>query len=149
MSNHSDGEPAPLALWLGYAGAAPFLGMGLFALTGPASGLAAAIDALGGYGAVVSSFLGGMIWGRALTGDPARRDRELLAGVGLSLWGWAALATPRHVGLPMLATGLIAAYVYDRAQARRGAVNPWLLRLRFRLTCAAVLGLALGFAGVV
>lgn len=150
-----DGRIIPsAALWLGYGGVIPFAGLaaGLW-LFGP-HGAAQALFALAAYGAVILSFLGGVVWGAAVIAgqagriEPSRRGALLGLSVLPSLAAWAALllvweAAPFTLGVLMLC--FAAQFAADRRLTLAGLFPPWFGRLRARLSLAVVacLGLAL------
>ena len=92
------------AAWLGAAGLIPFVVLALSAPFLPAAHRAGALFALGAYGAVILSFLGGVRWGVAIAAAPTDRDGTTLAGalvlsVVPSLAAWLALPRPCECGL--------------------------------------------------
>lgn len=58
----ADRTPAA-ALLLGWAGVTPFVAFAILATLGPPAHAGAAMAALVGYGAIILSFMGGVIWG--------------------------------------------------------------------------------------
>ena len=104
--------------------------------------------ALGSYGAVILSFLGGVRWGNLLF-DRANllNWTPLTLSVLPSLVAWPALL----LSLPLMLTSLIAGFVFqyliDVAAGKRGELPPWFVRLRLRLTSGAVISLLIGLVG--
>lgn len=149
-------QPGELALKLGYAGLAPFIGGAIFIwlLAGHDDNtpFVFVVDALSKYAAVVISFLGGMTWGMVMRAGPeAARSavvhRALWTGVGYSLAAWIAVCMPAHAGLVVHGVLLIACYVSDRKTYPALGVAPW-LNLRFRLTSIASLSCFLAAAQI-
>jgi Protein of unknown function (DUF3429) len=134
------------ALGLGYAGLIPFmLGAALVWLANEADAHVFATTTLAAYGAVIVSFLGGILWGLAFR--EAHPDPRLLGwGVSASLMAWVAAAMPPYAGLVVLGVLLIACYAMDRRLYPQHGAAHW-LTLRFRLTAVASLCCFLGAAG--
>lgn len=145
MSLRADGEPPSIprpAAWLGAAGLIPFLGLAAMAqLAEPVAGAQAA-RALGFYGALILSFMGGAQWGLAVSRGE-RGLRPYAASVVPSLLAWSLLALPSAAGLLGLAAGLVGLMAYDLWTVRRGEAPAWYGRLRWRLTAVAACSLVL------
>ena len=135
----------PAALWLGAAGAIPFVGLASAAPLLQGSQLDLAATALAGYGAVILSFLGGVHWGLAIAGFGAGPSLpRLTVSVIPSLVAWAALLMPTTIGLVVLA-GAFGLMLLVDLRASRGALMPgWYPRLRWPLSIAAAASLLLG-----
>jgi len=132
-----------LAILLGIAGLAPFIGCGLGAMArdGEADRMLAALIA---YGAVMLAFLGGMQWGFALlAGNDARRQRwRLVLGVLPPLVGWlallVALLAPGWFALAVLTAGFVGTALGEhRVAGQDPAIPSGYLWLRWALTVAA------------
>ena len=133
--------PRP-ALWLGMAGALPFLLLAAATLLAAPEHRPEAARAAAGYGAVILSFLGGIHWGLALrAGRPDWRPLGL--GVVPSLVGWAALLLPLQGSSMLLAIAFVAMAVIDHRAARSGAAPAWYPRLRWPLSGAVTASLCL------
>ena len=152
MNNMSPSEQACIqtANWLGYAGALPFLGLGLVIVC-PEVGVArvaTAADvqfALLSYGTIILSFLGGLHWGRAII-MPADTNiispqTALLWSVSLSLVGWVALLLPVFIGAILLLTGFLVALAADLIWLAKGYWPFWMRRLRMHLSIIATASL--------
>ena len=141
--------PTP-ALALGLGGLVPFAAGAALAWL-PHAGLAAiGLAALGAYGAVILSFLGGVRWGVELFDEAAlARWGPLGLSVLPSLVAWAALLAPPAPMLALLAAGLVAQWALDRAAVPGGTLPPWYLRLRTILTIGAVAATLAGLAAAV
>jgi glutaredoxin-related protein len=133
---------APVARWLGYLGALPFVAGALGLLTAGAGSRALALQALIGYGAVILSFVGALHWTRGLEAGAAPEGaRLLMLSVLPALLAWVAVLLPASEGLLMLAAGFALLYLFDRRAWRH---KPWFLRLRLHLSAVAVLCLTTG-----
>ncbi|WP_417668027.1 DUF3429 domain-containing protein [Roseibium sp.] len=132
--------PGP-ALALGAAGFLPFLALSIATFVAPTDLAALSQKMLFGYGAVILSFLGGIHWGRVISGNDIRWP-VLAIGVLPSLAGWAALFVPAAPGTILLVTGFAVTLAYDMGVVRAGQMPRWYPRLRVPLTaavCAALL----------
>lgn len=141
----------PAALLLGLAGVIPFA-WGAGTILVPAVG-DWSLDALGrrltgrtlllAYGAIILSFMSGVIWGFAARAGGEGRGRHAAALYALStlpaLWalflGWSAV---------LLALALLALLPLDAHAQAAGLAPPWWMRLRLLLTALAVPCLAVG-----
>ena len=144
--------PAPasahvIARWLGYGGLLPFVVPALLVALLPAGEwqtLAARV--LLAYGAVILSFLGGIVWGLSLRHPsltPSLAAREFIYSVCPSLLGWVALLLPLRAGAALLAASVCAAFVHDALVARLHELPRWFLSLRLQLSLGAVSALSL------
>ncbi len=98
------------------------------------------------YGAVILSFLGGIRWGLALTGQPGPvMARDLGLSVFPSLWGWAAFLLGGMGGVLMLALGFAAMGAWDHGLAEDPRVSAWFVTLR-RVLSVLVTGSMLAIA---
>ena len=136
------------ALWLGLAGALPFLALAAALFLAAPDLRPVALQAIAAYGAVILSFLGGIHWGLALQAGRPSWSR-LGPAVLPSLLGWAALLLAPVPGLLLLAAGFIAMALADHRTARAGAAPAWYPRLRWPLSgtvtaslCLSVLAIA-------
>lgn len=151
MNRHSATIPRP-ALILGLAGLLPFFATALaVCLTRfiPLSGMFSSdfvALALGAYGAVILSFLGGVRWGELLD-DDVRLEQwaPLTLSIVPSLIAWLALLLETRSMLLLLAAGLALQYALDRAAARRDEIPAWFARLRLMLTTGAIASLLIAF----
>ena len=131
------------AAWLGAGGLIPFVGLAAAAhLLEGEQGLFA-LQALVAYGAVILSFLGGIIWGLGIAGfgEDADRPQEALrltVSVLPSLLGWLALLFAPITGLWLLAACFVMVLFVDLAMTRRGMAPRWYPALRWRLTAVVV-----------
>lgn len=141
------------ALWLGGAGALPFVAFVGTALLAPGGLADSAQHALAIYGAIILSFLGGIQWGLAISGPIGDADggaasnrlyRRLTISVVPALLGWTGLLLPRDVGIVVLATAFALVLIFDLHAARSGDAPPWYPRLRWPLTLIAIGTLVLG-----
>ena len=137
--------PTAAAL-LGAGGLIPFVGLSAAAHLAPAEQAPIAVHALTAYGAVILSFLGGIIWGLGIAGfgeaaDKPRETLRLTVSVLPSLFGWLALFFPPVAGLWLLATCFLLVLSVDLLMAQRGLTPRWYPALRWRLTAIVVLSL--------
>lgn len=126
------------ALLLGYFGLVPFVGLTLLVMFGPAGSQGEFALAQRAYAAVILSFVGAVIWGRALGHEHSSPGLYLYA-VLPALIAWAALYFHPLVGLWLLAGAFVLALVHDLVVARRGLLPRWYARLRIVLTAVVTL----------
>jgi hypothetical protein len=136
--------PRP-ALLLGWAGVIPFaLLTGAVVLDAevPVLDLRGALCA---YGAVILSFLGGVEWGVLLPRNQSEGSLPWRYGVSVlpALLGFLCLLTPHTLGLIALGAGFLGLLAFDLSTVRRGLAPGWYGTLRFQLTGAVVVLLAL------
>lgn len=124
-------------LWLGLAGALPFM----FGLIVYASGgiwivsADLALRATVAYGAVILSFLGGVRWGMGLLlSNPETRDARFALSIIPSLIGWVAVLLPAFPALVMLAVSFAAQGAWDVGDAEDDGAPSWFGHLRTMLT---------------
>ena len=132
---------------LGYAGLIPFLLLTSLMWLVDRELLPFVSLALGGYAAVIVSFLGGVHWGIGFMKGPTAPRFHYIWGVVPSLLAWLALMMPIYAALPLLAIVLVACYVVDsKTYTAAGLGNQ--LPMRLRLTLVATLSCLLGAAAV-
>jgi hypothetical protein len=134
---------------LGLSGLIPFLACAL-ALSGGFAlpligGTGATRLALVVYAIAILSFLGGVRWGIAMSGDQLTRDYVI--SVTPALIGWAAIGLSRPRDLWMLCVAFVIYGLLDYGMACRVVAPEWYGRLRLFLS--AVAALCLGIAAVV
>lgn len=106
--------------------------------------------ALGAYGAVILSFLGGVRWGNLLFDNASLiRWLPLTLSVLPSLVAWLALLLAPVPMLIVLSFGFCLQLALDTAATSRGELPEWFLRLRMILTTGAVVSLIIGLFGLV
>lgn len=127
---------------LGYAGLLPFVAAVVAAGWAPPAWRGQALSALAAYGAVITSFLGGVHWGVAFM-VPERATHRFGWGVVPSVLAWAALLLPLAWSLALLAALLVACLAVDRRVYPKYRLEQW-LPLRWRLTVVAVACLCVG-----
>jgi hypothetical protein len=147
--SESVSSPPPAAAWLGYGGAAPFLGLAVAA--GWGGGYTVQLThALMAYGAVILSFVGALHWGFAMTLRDFAAGRQALFvwSVVPALLAWVALLLAPLPAAVLMIGGFLAHYGWDVALARRSELPNWYLPLRLRLTTIACVSLSVGgYAG--
>lgn len=150
MTPSSDTTSVPVAAgWLGGLGVLPFVACAILAVVAPPGWTALAAQALGLYGAVILSFLGGVQWGLAIsgTGSPdahAVSLSRLSLSVMPALVGWCALLLPLTPGLVLLALTFAMVLVVDLRAVRERQAPCWYPRLRWPLTLTAISALMVG-----
>ena len=123
---------------LGYAGLIPFIVLALDPLTIQYFPPPLARLWLLGYGAVILSFLGGIVWGRSLEKPGA--GLAMIVSIVFSLAAWGALTLIGPEAFWILAVGFAAALVWDFG----ADLPPWFRRLRIHLSIGAILAMVLG-----
>lgn len=154
MSVQNASIPYP-ALTLGLGGLLPFFtaAIAVCYLAGTEPSEAAsrnfALRALGGYGAVILSFLGGIRWGNLLH-DNSQADRwgPLTWSVVPSLVAWTALLLAPGAMLMLLFIGFGCQYLLDRAAVSRQELPAWFGRLRLMLTTGAMASVLIAWLAV-
>ena len=129
------------ASWLGATGALPFIALAIIPHTSFASKVPE--SALLAYGAIILSFLGGLLWGTVLNGSDTISgvQRLLISGVIASLVGWGALFLPLTAGLLTLTTCFLALLALDFTLYRAKHIPSWYMKLRIFLTSTVSLTL--------
>jgi len=130
--------PKP-ALWLGAAGALPFLALAAavpFARD-------AAQHALAAYAATILSFLGGIHWGLAIAQNRDLTPRLVLSVIP-SLVAWVALLLPAPACLLLQAACLAAWLPADLRATRLGQAPAWYPSLRIPLSIVVTICLIAG-----
>ena len=122
---------------LGRLGLLPQVAALLVVALAPIEWRFAGVTAAQFYAGVILSFLGGIWWGLAARAEEPPRWLWIAAVVP-SLWAFAALFLLQwgwnDAVLWLLAVGVLAALVGDRALWRRGLMPEWLWRLRVHLS---------------
>ena len=151
MEQHKQAEtddrlipPAPL--WLGLAGAIPFVALsGLIILMhfNISFGLPERLlhHALLTYAALIASFLGGVRWGLGLCAQAQQQTSLFVVSVCPSLVAWLALAVPRPYDLIVLMTLFLCLLVLDIQLVRQQAVPRWFGSLRLVLSAFVIFSL--------
>ena len=132
---------------LGYAGLVPFVLLTALMWLVSTELLPFVSIALGGYAAVIVSFLGGVHWGIGFMKGEAAPRFHFIWGVVPSLLAWLALMMPVYAALPLLGLMLVACYAVDRKTYPPAGLGQW-LPMRLRLTVVATLSCVLGAAAV-
>jgi len=164
MANKAQVIPTP-ALVLGIAGLIPFivcaalawlpeLGLSVIGNLTPSSQASfmsnteiqqTAVFALGAYGAIILSFLGGIRWGNLVSSKTQLNHwGPLFISVLPSLIAWPALLLPSVWMLSVLAAGFVLQYAYDVEGVKQKILPVWFGRLRTILTTGAVFSLLTG-----
>ncbi len=145
MSSSETCRPPPAAVWLTAAGVIPFAALAgglVLDLQNLPLTVAEMHLALRGYGAVILSFLGGILWGMTIvSGRPApeRAGGLLVLSTVPPLFGWAALLLPAESGLLLLIACFPAMLAVDWRTAAAGIAPAWYPKLRAPVTVAVVI----------
>ncbi len=116
---------------LGYSGLLPFYATALWLCWPGNAGRALAASVFVVYGTVILAFLGGTLWGYAVTVSPPEKYRRLVVSNLAALFAAVAgLAGSALLACLLLAAGQLALLSYERAH---GDVRGWYLRFRTRL----------------
>ena len=108
-----------------------------------------AVFALGAYGAIILSFLGGVRWGNLLNSKTQLRYwGPLFFSVLPSLVAWPALLLPTAWMLSVLAAGFVLQYAYDVEGVRQKILPAWFGRLRTILTTGAIISILAGLLAI-
>lgn len=143
----SDDRQIPVVpLWLGLAGAIPFVALsGLIILPhfDVSSGVPDRLlhHALLTYAALIASFLGGVRWGLSFAAPKSRQSTLFIVSVCPSLVAWLALAVPRPYDLIVLITLFLCLLVLDIHVVQQRLVPRWFGSLRLILSFFVVLSL--------
>jgi len=133
----------PAALVLGFGGLLPFAAAALaFAMTAEARWLSLLVA----YKTVITSFIGALHWGYAVAVNATGTRAWRMYGWSVvpALLAWLSLLLPAAMAARLLAVTLLACLAVDCALARVVPGPPWLLPLRFVLSCGAATSLAIG-----
>lgn len=135
----------PTALVLGLAGLIPFIGAALAAALLNEDLAEQGTLALGTYGAVILSFLGGVKWGVLINDKAGLKLRTpIFLSVVPSLIAWIALLLPTIAMLSLLAAAMVFQYFLDTESVHQKKLPQWYGQLRLILTTGAVLSLLVG-----
>ncbi len=124
---------------LGYAGLIPFAVLALDPLLFQYLSPPLASLWLLFYGAVILSFLGGIVWGRSLREPDA--GIAMIVSILISLAGWGALLL---IGQPSAFWLLAGAFVFALIYDFRADLPPWFRRLRLHLSIGAIAAMVIG-----
>lgn len=140
------------ALILGLAGVIPFAWGALTLLWGAAGQWGMAH--LGGrfvgpfvqlyYGAIILSFMSGVLWGFATKAEGSRAAAGYALSVIPALWAFFMIGAGPDSGLINLIVGFVGLLLLDASFARWGLAPPWWMALRGLLTGLVVLCLSVG-----
>jgi Protein of unknown function (DUF3429) len=95
-----------------------------------------ALTAMRAYSIAILSFLGGVRWGAALSGDGAART--FWHSVVPSLLGWATVFMPPVLAFAILAMTFAGQGAWDVLSAQSGSLPVWYGRIRMKLTFLVV-----------
>lgn len=125
----------PTAAVLGYSGLIPFFVLAVLLFVFEDDAMPA--TALLGYAAAILSFLGGIVWGRALAGM-TRYSLTTALGVAVlpALAAWVALWVGGKEGLILCGLAMLSVLAFDLSD---DPIPPWFRKLRIHLTIGAAL----------
>jgi hypothetical protein len=139
-----------MPLILGLAGLLPFLWGTLTALSGPLQSWG--IDVLGArfvgpyvslfYGAVILSFMSGVLWGFAARLEDKQAATGFVLSVIPALWAFFTTGGGTQSAAVSLMIGFLGVLVFDWYFWRAGAAPDWWMQLRIILTAVVVASLA-------
>jgi hypothetical protein len=135
------------AAWLGGLGVLPFAVLSIATPFANDVFKAQLLFALLAYGALILSFLGGIHWGLAIAAVPQTNNvlwRRITVSILPSLLAWSALLMPFRIGFLVLAAAFVAMLLVDIRASHRHEAPAWYPRLRWPLSCAAVIALLFG-----
>lgn len=133
-----------LARLLGYAGLLPFIFCVATIWFAPSELGGFAAGALLYYAAVILSFLGGILWGVAITSQE-RRFGLLWFSIVPPLIAWVALLVPVEIAIWLLCAAFLLQGLWDRHCVRLAIFPQWYGRLRLSLTTLVVILLLLAW----
>jgi hypothetical protein len=132
---------------LGYAGLVPFVLLTILMWLVDSELLPFVSIALGGYAAVIVSFLGGVHWGIGFMKGEAAPRFHFVWGVMPSLIAWLALLMPAYAALPLLGLVVVTCFLVDSKTYPAAGLASW-LPMRLRLTLVATASCVLSAAAV-
>ena len=129
-------------VWLGGLGVIPFAASSAVAVLASPQLSVHGEFALLVYGAVILSFLGGILWGRILAFASVQavsnETRSLFVSIVPSLTGWIAVLIGPGFGLPALAIAFLLMLGTDLIYAKCSVVPAWYPKLRVPLTLTVI-----------
>ena len=146
MSIADDPQTRSTAATLGYGGLIPLVGLAA-ALSVDHARTVPWTHALFGYAALILSFVGALHWAFGMTLpnlDGGRRARLLNWSVIPALIAWMTLQLPPRFSSLLLIAGFLVHFAQDRHLASTGALPPWYLPMRLRLTVIASVCIGIG-----
>jgi hypothetical protein len=133
-----------LARLLGYAGLLPFIICVALIWFAPTELGAIAAGALLYYSAVILSFLGGILWGAAISSQQ-RRFGLLWFSIVPPLIAWITLLVPMGIAIWLLCAAFLLQGLWDRRCVQLAIFPQWYGRLRLSLTMLVVVLLLLAW----
>ena len=135
-----------IALLLGWAGVIPFAALVVVAVCGAPAYAGAGLAALVGYGAIILSFMGGVLWGLEMS--QSRSQVGYAVSIVPALVAVSAMLSQATYGILLLLCGFAGLLAHDVKYSQAGSAPSWYPVLRWQLTGAviALLSLALLFA---
>ena len=130
-------------VWLGVLGVIPFAASSAVAVLASLRYLRTVnLNSSLVYGAVILSFLGGILWGRILAFASVQavsnETRSLIVSIVPPLIGWIAVLIGPRLGLPTLAIAFLLMLATDLIFAKYSLVPAWYPKLRVPLTLTVI-----------
>ena len=129
-------------IWLGGLGVIPFAASSAVAVLASPQISAYGEFALLVYGAIILSFLGGILWGRILAFAAVQavsnETRSLMVSIVPPLIGWIGVLIGPRLGLPALAIAFLLMLATDLIYAKCSLVPAWYPKLRLPLTLTVI-----------
>jgi len=143
LSNQADSsythQPSKAALFLGYGGLIPFVGLSTLSVLMGETHQATLLLCLLAYGATIISFLGAIHWGLTMR-EASPHGLQLVWGVMPSLAAWLSLIFSIQTGLAIQCLMLWVCFGVDYRTYPAFNIAAW-LKMRFLLTLIASLSL--------
>ena len=134
--------PIPVvALLLGWAGVLPFAALAVTAISGVPAPAWSVVAALVGYGAIILSFMGGVLWGLEMS--QGRSQAVYAVSIAPALVAVSAMLSSATYGIPLLVCGFSGLLAYDVKYSRSSGAPGWYPILRWQLTAAVIALLAM------
>ncbi|WP_022962452.1 DUF3429 domain-containing protein [Halopseudomonas pelagia] len=140
-------RPPPLAVVLGLAGLAPFIGGALGLWVIPEAWRSRVMEELLSYAAVILAFMGAIHWGLAMRAEESSDKAPIQLGLSVipPLLGWFALSLPINLALPVFFLAFGALYFADLWAVNHGLAPVWYPALRKPLSIVVTISLAVAW----
>ena len=125
-----------VALLLGWVGVVPFAAFVVLAIVGVPAHSGAAMAALVGYGAIILSFMGGVLWGLEMS--QGRSQGLYAVSIVPALVAVAAMLSQATYGILLLLCGFAGLLAHDVKYSRAAGAPSWYPVLRWQLTAAVI-----------
>jgi hypothetical protein len=125
-----------VALLLGWAGVIPFAALAAVVILASPAYAGAGLTALIGYGAVILSFMGGVLWGLEMS--QGRSQVAYVVSIAPALLAVVAMGLQAKTGIFLLLCGFAALLIYDLKTSSSSGAPSWYPVLRLQLTAAVI-----------